>query len=66
MKSSELKKLIGKKIFWDDFLDPNRGTFKIRNAKVVAIHGRNIETEDTTLWAPDLKNLRTVARSPLQ
>lgn len=65
MKASQLKALIGKRIYWDDLLDRHRGTFVVRTAIIKDVHGRNIETEDSMYWAPDLLNLRTEKRSPL-
>jgi len=62
MRVSKLK--MGQRIYWDDLLDPRRGTFKIRTAVVVSTKGRNIETEDTWLYGPDLKNLRLEKQSP--
>lgn len=61
MTARDAKKFIGKRVeYWTiGDRDPHRGTRSLgRIATVLAVKGRNIQTSDDWLWAPNVTEMR--------
>ena len=60
MKTSELKKLIGKRIRWKANYDPNRGSYSPRSGILEEVQGRNLKVDNDWRWLPDMMDIEEV------
>lgn len=58
--TTKFKKLIGKKVEWEEYHDYNRGTCLVRTGKVEDVKGKNVWIDGEPKWAPDLKNIKVI------
>lgn len=63
MKASELRKLIGQRVAWDDI--GTRWHF-VRVGVLEGVSGRNVIVNGDWKWAPGLKNLRLATEKDLE
>lgn len=62
MKANNLRRLIGKRIQWEEHYDPRSGTSLKRTGILLEVKGRNILVDqmgsNDWKWVPDMRHLK--------
>lgn len=61
LKVPEARKLVGKKVEWEQHFNHARGTCNVYTGVIKELKYRNVFMENgDTLWLPDMKNLKEI------